>query len=157
MNRDYLKNLVIINDKDIWTEFGAFLTEEKKGGRENQTAIMTASKVKKHVAVDIREQHGSKYSSKLDVRNEERDITLHFALFASSRAEWLVRYRSFITFLKNGQDGWLDICFRGLDLTMHVFYVDSPAYKPLTSFWFDGTRVQASRFKVKFREPVPSF
>lgn len=30
MNSEALKNLVIINGKDIWTEFGAFLTEEKK-------------------------------------------------------------------------------------------------------------------------------
>ncbi len=157
MNRDYLKNLVIINGKDIWTEFGAFLAEEKKGGRENQTAIMTPSKVKKHVAVDIRERHGSKYSSKLDIKNEERDITLHFALFASNRAEWLIRYRSFISFLKNGRDGWLDIHFPDLDLTMRVFYVDSPAYTPLTSIWVDGVPTQASRFKVKFCEPVPSF
>lgn len=157
MNKDCLKNLVIINGKDIWTEFGAFLTEEKRGGRENQTAIMTASKVKKHVAVDIRERNGSKYSSKLDVKNQERDVTLHFALVASSCVEWLTLYRSFISFLKTGQDGWLNIRFPDLDFTMRVFYVDSPAYKSLTSIWVDGAQLQASRFKVKFCEPVPSF
>ena len=54
MNSEALKNLVIINGKDIWTEFGAFLTEEKKGGRENLTSIMSPSKVKTHVAVNIR-------------------------------------------------------------------------------------------------------
>lgn len=155
MDTEALKNLVIVNGKDIWTEYGAFLTEEKRGGRENLTAIMTASKVKSHVAVNIREQNGSKYSSRLDVRNEERDVTLHFALFAKTRSEWLAKYRAFITFLKQGNDGWLNFWFSELDLTMRMFYVDSPSYRPLTYLWREG--VQASRFKVKFREPVPSF
>lgn len=155
MDNAALKNLVIINGKDIWTEFGAFLTEEKKGGRENLTAIMTPSKVKSHVAVNIREENGSKYSERLEVKNEERDVTLHFALFAETQSEWLRRYRDFITFLKTGEDGWLNIRFPELSLTMRMFYVDSPAYKPLTYLWKEG--VHASRFKVKFREPVPSF
>lgn len=155
MNRDMLKNLVMINGVDIWTEYGAFLTEEKRGGRENLTAIMTPSKVKGHVAVNIREEDGSKYSSELEVKNEERDVTLHFALFAESRSGWLMKYREFITFLKRGEDGWLNITFPELGLTMRVFYVDSPAYKPLTYLWQEG--VHASRFKVKFREPEPTF
>lgn len=155
MNNAALKNLVIINGKDIWTEFGAFLTEEKKGGRENLTSIMTPSKVKSHIAVNIREEDGSKYSSTLDVRNEERDVTLHFALFADSRSEWLQKYRDFITFLKKGENGWLSMRLPELNLTMRLFYVDCPGYKPLTYLWKEG--VHASRFKVKFREPVPSF
>lgn len=155
MNNQALQNLVIINDKDIWTEFGAFLSEEKKGGRENLTAIMTASKVKAYVGVNIREENGSKYSSKLEVKNEERDVTLQFSLFANSRSGWLAKYREFISFLKQGEDGWLDITFPGLELTMRVFYVESPAYKPLTYLWKEG--VHASSFKVKFHEPKPSF
>lgn len=155
MDTTALKNLVIINDKDIWTEFGAFLTEEKKGGRENLTAIMTPSKVKSHVAVNIREANGSKYSSKLNVKNEERDITLHFALFSPTRSEWLSRYQNFITFLKTGNNGWLNIRFAELDLTLRTFYVDCSSYKPLTYLWKEG--VQASRFKIRFREPVPLF
>lgn len=155
MDTEALKNLVVINGADIWTAFGAFLTEEKKGGRENLTAIMTASKVKGHVGVNIREENGSKYSSRLEVKNEERDVTLHFALFAPTKNEWLRRYREFITFLKTGEDGWLDFQFTELNLTMRMFFVEPSAYKPLTYLWKEG--VQASRFKVKFREPVPSF
>lgn len=155
MNSEALKNLVIINGKDIWTEFGAFLTEEKKGGRENLTSIMSPSKVKTHVAVNIREENGSKYSSVLDVKNEERDVTLHFALFAESRSEWLQKYRDFITFLKEGENGWLSMRLPELNLTMRLYYVESSSYKPLTYLWKEGAH--ASRFKVKFREPVPSF
>ncbi len=155
MDTEALKNLVVINGTDIWTEFGAFLTEEKKGGRENLTAIMTPSKVKSHVAVNIREENGAKYSSRLEVKNEERDVALHFALFAETKDEWLRRYRDFISFLKAGDNGWLNVRFTELNLTLRMFFVEPSAYKPLTYLWKEG--VQASRFKVKFREPVPSF
>lgn len=150
-----LEGLVIINDIDIWKMFGVFLTEEKKGGRENLTAIMAPSKTKEHVGVNIRESHGTKYSSNLNPKNEERDVTLHFALFAQNREQWLYQYRAFIQFLKQGQMGWLRFTFPGLNLQMRMFYVESSNYKPLTYLWKEG--VQASSFKVKFREPEPSF
>ena len=156
MDSNALKNLVIINGTDIWTGFGAFLTEEKRGGRENLTSILAPSRVKGHVAVNIREENGSRYSEKLDVKNEERDVTLHFALFAETKSEWLRRYREFIAFLKAGEDGWLNVRFTELDdLTLRMYFVESSSYKPLTYLWKEG--VQASRFKVKFREPVPTF
>lgn len=98
-----LDGLVTINGADIWKEFGAFLTEEKRGGRENLNAILKASKVKAHVGVDIREHNGTKYSSKLDVRNQERDITLHFAIFAPTIEEWIDRYSKFLTFIKQAK------------------------------------------------------
>lgn len=155
METTTLKGLVLINGKDIWTEYGAFLTEEKKGGRENLTAILTPAKVKAHSGVNIRERHGVKYSAKLEPRNEEREVTLHFALFAKTREEWLRRYRSFIAFLKEGSDGWLSVYLPELELTLRMFYVHCPGYKPLTYLWEEG--VQASRFKVTFKEPEPSF
>ena len=150
-----LDGLVTINGADIWEEFGAFLTEEKRGGRENLNAILKASKVKAHVGVDIREHNGTKYSPKLDVRNQERDITLHFAIFAPTIEEWIDRYSKFLTFIKQGKDGWLTMRFPSLGLTMRLFYVDNTDFKSLTYLWKEG--VQAGRFKVKFKEPEPSF
>ena len=150
-----LEGLVIINGTDIWKEYGVFLTEEKKGGRENLTAIMAPAKAKTHVGVNIREHDGVKYSADLKPRSDERDVTLHFALFAPTKEEWLARYRAFIAFLKQGENGWLRVRLPELDLTMRMFYVDSSSYKPLTCLWTEG--VQASRFKVRFREPEPSF
>lgn len=155
MNNESLKNLVIINGKDIWTTFGAFLVEEKRGGRENLTAIMTPSKAKSYVAVNIREENGSQYSAVLDVKSEERDVTLHFALVADSRSEWLRKYREFIAFLKAGNNGWLSVRFPELDFTLRMFYVESSSYKPLSYLWKEG--IHASRFKVKFKEPEPTF
>ena len=59
----------------------------------------------------------------------------------------------FINFLKKGEDGWLNLSFPQLDLTLRVKYSDSPKFKPLTYLWKEG--VHAGKFKVKFREPVP--
>lgn len=148
-----LNGLVLVNGIDIWQRYGVFLTEEKKGGRENLTAIMTASKVKGHVGVNIREQNGKRYSQSLVVANEERDVTLHFAQYAATKSDWLQNYMDFIQFLKTGNNGWLNIEFTELSLMLRVFYVESTAYRPLTYLWKEG--VQASRYKVKFREPNP--
>lgn len=148
-----LEGLVLINGTDIWSEYGVFLMEEKKGNRENLNAIMTASKVKEHVGVDIREVNGKRYSNVLNVVNEERDVTLHFAQYAETKAGWLANYMAFIQFLKTGNNGWLNITFTELNLTLRVFYVDCSGYKALTYLYKEG--VQASSYKVRFREPNP--
>lgn len=155
MKREELEGLLIINGTDVWLEYGVFLTEEKKGGRENLTAILTPAKAKSHVGVNIREVDGVKYSSVLDAKSDERDVSLHFALFAKDKQEWLRRYRAFIAFLKSGDNGWLDVRLPGFDFAMRMFYVESTTFNPLTYLWREG--VQASRFKVKFREPQSSF
>ena len=77
---------VLVNGTDIWQEYGVFLTEEKKGGRENLNAILAPSKTKTHVGVDIREANGKKYSRTLTVANQEREVTLHFAQYAQTRS-----------------------------------------------------------------------
>lgn len=152
---EILSGLFFINNVDVWTRYGVFLTESRAGGRDNQTAIMTASKVKEHTAVNVREENGEKYSKKLVVVNEARDVTLLFALYAPTRAEWLKRYQEFISFLKTGSNGWLIFRFPQLGLQMKVFYKESSSFKPLTWLFKEG--VQASSFKVKFREPEPIF
>lgn len=118
-----LEGQVLINGTDIWKEYGVFLTEEKRGGRENLNAILTPSKAKDHVGVDIREHNGKKYSQVLTPANAERDITLNFALYAPTREVWLQKYMAFIRFLKAGENGWLTIIFRELNLTLKVFYL----------------------------------
>lgn len=148
-----LSGLVLMNGRDIWTEYGVFLAEERRGGMDNLTAILTPSKAKKDVAVNIREEQGEKYSRILTPRNEPRDVTLCFALYNKTQAGWLKSYLAFINFLKQGTGGWIDIRLPQLDLTLHVKYVDSPKFTPLTYLWKEG--VHAGRFKVTFREPVP--
>lgn len=113
---------MLVNGTDIWTEFGVFLAEKKRGDRNNLKAIMAPAKTKTHVAVDIREENGEKYSAALDVKNQARDVKLYFALYADTRNKWLAQYKAFIAFLKAGDDGWLDIEFPDLDMTLRVFY-----------------------------------
>lgn len=149
-----LEGKVLINGTDIWKEYGVFLCEKKRGDRNNLKAIMAPAKTKGHVAVDIREEDGEKYSAKLDVRNQARDVKLTFALFADTREAWLLRYKAFIAMLKRGEDGWLDVRFPDLDLTLRVFYKEGGDYEPLTYLWLAGK--QASRFTVTFREPKPT-
>lgn len=148
-----LEGQVLVNGTDIWKEYGVFLTEDKKGGRENLNAILAPSKTKTHVGVDIREKDGKKYSSVLTVSNQEREVTLHFAQYAKTRTEWLSQYQAFIKFLKKGDNGWLLISFPSLSLTLRAYYVTSTNFSSLTYLWADG--VQAGRYKVTFKEPVP--
>lgn len=150
-----LGGLLYMNETDVWKTFGVFLCEEKKGGKDNLTSILTASKTKTHVAVDIRENNGEKYSDTLTVVNEARDVTLHFALYAETKTEWLTKYRAFISFLKQGNSGWLNIRLPELEnMTLKVFYQDCPNFKPITCIYKDGRQV--GKFKVKFREPNPT-
>lgn len=144
----------LINGTDIWTEYGVFLAEKRRGDRNNLKAIMAPTKTKTHVAVDIREENGEKYSTALNVKNQARDVKLYFALYADTRKEWLAQYKAFIAFLKAGDDGWLDIEFPDLDMTLRVFYKEGSDYEPLTYLWREGK--QASRFYVTFREPNPA-
>ncbi len=152
---DILAGQTLINGVDIWTEYGVFLTEDKPGALENQASILAPSQPKTHTGVDIREQNGKRYSDTLDVANEERTITLYFAQYAPTRAEWLRKYAAFIAFLKAGQNGWLSIRFPEIDMTMRVFCSGFSNYKPLTYLWQAG--VQASKYKVTFTEPNPTF
>ena len=99
----------LVNGTDIWTEYGVFLAEKRRGDRNNLKAILSPAKTKTHVAVDIREENGEKYSTALNVKNQARDVKLYFALYADTRKEWLAQYKAFIAFLKAGDDGWLDI------------------------------------------------
>lgn len=142
-----------MNGTDIWTEYGAFLVEDRRGGMDNLTAILTPSKAKVDTAVNIRELDGEKYSSVLTPRNEARDVTLHFALYNKTQAGWIRKYFDFVNFLKKGKDGWLDVSFVQLDLTLRVKYTDCSKFRPLTYLWKEG--VHAGKFKVKFREPEP--
>lgn len=150
-----LSGLVLVNNTDIWVKYGAYLTEKKKGGRDNMKAILRASKVKEHIAVNIREENGRKYPTALTVVNEEREVSLYFALVADSTTEWWQKYREFIQFLKQGSNGWLDVKFPTLGITLRMFYLDCSDVEPLSDLWNEGKTKKASRFKVKFKEPNP--
>jgi len=101
----------------------------------------------------MREEHGERYSATLTPANEPRDVELRFAIYNPTRAGWIRAYMGFVQFLKKGNDGWLDMEFPQLELRLRVKYTDCGKLSPLTYLWREG--VQAARFRVKFREPVP--
>ena len=148
-----LSGLVLVNGTDIWTEYGVFLVEDRRGGMENLTAILTPSKAKKDTAVDIREEHGEKYSPVLTPRNEARDVTLHFALYNKTQAGWMKQYFAFVNFLEAREGRLAGDPFPQLDLQLRVKYADCTKFTPLTYLWTEG--VHAGKFRVKFREPKP--
>jgi len=151
-----LSGQVIINNQDLWNDFHAFLREEKKGGRENLNALLAPAKTKEHVAVNLREQNGESYSSVLNQKSEGRDVTLHIAIHATSIAQFVSRYSALISFLKTGNNGWLNFSFPTLGLTMRMFCKEFPGgFTSLSNLWVASE--QCGAFKVTFREPVSSF
>lgn len=139
-----------INDVDIYEDYGAFLGEERNGSRENLKSLFTPSATKKQVSVNFRERTGEKYPKELSMINEARDVTLTFVIYAKTKSEWLQKYNAFVAFIKSG---WLTVRFPTIDLELRMFYLSCTTYSPLTYLWQEG--VQASHFKVKFREPEP--
>lgn len=153
--KDVLKGQVLVNGKDIWEEYGAFLREEQPDDDANLAALLAPSKPKVHVAVDFREQNGEKYSKRLVVRSEARDVTLQLAIMAKNRAEFLLRYATFVKMLKEGEDGWTTWSFPTIGLVMKMICTDFSSFQSLSSMWVEGE--QCGAFKVTMREPEPSF
>lgn len=152
---DILENQVLLNGKDIWTEYHVFLREEKAGEQKNLEALLTPAKMKAHVAVAFREEDGEKYSDRLLPKSEARDIKLHFAIVADSKAQFLQRYRRFVQALKIGNDGWLVWTFPTLGLEMRTFLTEFTPFDALTNLWVEEAHCGA--LHATFREPNPSF
>lgn len=150
-----LENQVLLNGKDIWTEYHVFLREEKPGEQKNLEALLTPAKMKAHVPVAFREEDGEKYSTRLTVRSEARDVKLHFAIVADNKAQFLQRYRRFVQVLKTGIDGWLVWKFPPLELEMRTFLVEFTPFDALTNLWVEEAHCGA--LHAVFREPKPTF
>ena len=115
MTMDILKGLLLINGTDVFTAYGAYLVEEKKGDNKNYSALLKPPAAKSHTAVSFRERDGEKLPDSLLPAWEARDVTLQFAIMAADRAQFLSRYSSFLKFLKEGDKGWLNINPRSLE------------------------------------------
>lgn len=149
------KNLLFINGKDTYTEYGVYLAEEKQGDHKNYDSLMKPAKAKEHLAVSFRETDGETYPDKLTPALDARDIELRFAIVAPDTATFLTRYSRFIQLLKQGDNGWLTLRFPELgDKVFKVYYKESTEWKQLTHF---ENKEVAATIKVKFREPNPVF
>ena len=145
-----LEGLLFINDNDVYKTYGAFLSEDKAGDNTNYAALLTPPKTKTYTAVTFREQDGEKLPGKLNARFEARDFTLQFTIVADGKADFVLKYKAFVSMLKSG---WLEIRLPELDKTYRVYYKECSGYDQLTTL--TGTSV-AAKFKVKFREPNPT-
>ena len=146
---EILEGLLFINDTDVYTGYGAFLTEDSPGNFSNYSELLKPAKMKPYTAVDFREENGEKLPDILpDPAYEARDVTLYFAIMADTAAVFLSRYSDFLRLLKSG---WLDLRLPELGKTYRMYYKDSPGYEQLTPI--DGK--VAAKFKVTLREPGP--
>ena len=148
---EILKGLLYINNKDVYSEYGAFLTEDAAGKYGNYSELLTPPKTKPYTAVSFREDDGEKLPDTLPPQAfEARDVTLYFAVTADTPQIFMQKYSSFVNFLKSG---WLNIRLPELNKTYKMYYRDCTGYEQLTPI--DGRVV--AKFKVKLREPVPQF
>lgn len=148
-----LDGLFFINEKDIFLEYSVFLAEKSQGEHANYDALLKPPKLKDQTAVNIRELDGEKLPDALVNKFEARDITLMFGLYASNRFTWLAQRKTFVDFLRTGENGWLRLNARELDETFRVYVKDFPNWDQIA---FDCS-LSYGQFQVTFREPNPNF
>ncbi len=150
-----LTGLLLINGRDVWTEFSAFLAEESEESHDNYAALLAPAKTKPHVSVSLREEDGERLAADLRPCSEGRDLELRFAVVADTPQQYLAHYRSFIAFLKQGDKGWLSLHLPTLSLSLRCYYKGCTQLTQLTPI--EGSGQQAALLKITLREPVPSF
>ena len=146
-----LQGLLFINGVDVYLQYGAFLSEDKASDNTNYSALMRPASMKPYIAVSFREQNGEKLPETLLPRSEARDVTLQFAIIAEGAADFMHKYAGFINFLKSG---WLNIHLPELSRTFRMYAASWTDYEQLTPV--SDTTV-AAKFRVRFREPSPTF
>ena len=110
-----LEGLLLVNNQDVYLQYGAFLTEDKQGDYSNYSALLKPPSMKDYPAVVYRERDGEELPEVLpQPRFEARDVTLYFAIVAETTQKWLERYTGFVNLLKSG---WLQIRLPEIDKT----------------------------------------
>ena len=149
-----LKGLLSINGIDPYVEYGAFLAfGEGEDPMANYSALLAAPEVKEPRKVSFREQNGVKYPAKIRQCWKEREVTLKFCIVAPNRTAFEQRYFGFLNFLKDGQNGWLDIAVPELSRVFRMRLAKPKSYGQLSDF--EGE--VAAMFEVTFEEPNPNF
>lgn len=150
---EILAGLLLINNIDVFTQYGVFLAEKQRNGHENYDALLKPSKTKEQVAINVREQNGEMLPAALNIQFEARDVTLSFGIQATSRVQFLTRRTNFIEFLRTGQNGWLNLQVPELNKTFAFYLKDIPKWEQPA---FEDT-LCVGLFSLTFREPNPTF
>lgn len=151
---DILSGLLTINGVDPYEQYGAFLAyREGEDPMANYSSLLAPSELKEQRKVEIREMNGVKLPAKLVQRWKEREVTLTFAILAENKEQFEERYFGFLEFLREGNDGWLDIHLSELSRTWRMYMRRVTPYEQLEGF---DDKVSAL-FSVVFEEPSPTF
>lgn len=139
-----------INGKDMYTEYGMFLTEKGQGDYFNLSELLKPSKMKPYTSVSFREENGEKLPDTLpEPKREARDFQLYVAIVADTPELFAESFEAVMLLLSSG---WLTLATSLTGRTYKVYYQECTDYEPLTAT-DDGEVV--CRMKLKFREPNP--
>lgn len=139
-----------LNGKDAWTEYSAFLCEDKPEDNFNFGELLKPLEMKDYTVVDFRERDGEDLPDELPTPcYKARDVTLYLAVYASSLAECSTLRKNLMKALRTG---WLNLKVKELAVTHKLYYKSATEAKIATDV-IDGRTI--ARFKVKFREPKP--
>lgn len=145
-----LNGYMTLNGKDAWTEYSAFLCEDKQEDNSSFGELMKPLEMKEYTAVDFRERNGEELPDVLPSPcYKARDVTLYIGILASSvAASNTLRDK----LMKALRCGWLELKVKGLPATYKFYYKSSTEAKILEDV-IDGRTFL--RMKIKFREPKP--
>lgn len=127
-----------INEKDAWSNWRVRLIENSY---EN---LLLPPPVKEYASNNFRSLHGEQLLVS-NPKYDKRDVQLMFAITCDSRAEYLEKYKSFITELASG---WITLSVIDLNTVYKLVYSESI---DLTT----SGAIRSGKLSVKFNEPNP--
>ena len=145
-----LTGYMSINGKDTWTDYSAFLCEDKQDDNFNFGELLKPLEMKDYTAVDFRERDGEELPDVLPSPcYKARDVTLYIAVYASTLAEYNTRRAALMEVIRAG---WVNLKVKELPATYRFYYKTATDAK-VSADITDGRIV--GRWKMKFREPKP--
>lgn len=149
-----MDGLLYINEQDAWRTYKVFLAEDKQGEYKNYAELLRPAKAKEQTVVNFPEEHGVRLPQRLSITLEPRELSLTFALVADSKANFLAAYTTFLSKIREGNNGWISLRVPELNKTFRLYYLSSEGYKQMTAL-SEGKVV--ALITLKFSEPQPSY
>ncbi len=145
-----LTGYMTVNGKDAWTEYSAFLCEDRREDNFNFSELLKPLEMKGYTAVDFRERNGEELPEVLPSPCcKARDVTLYFAIYASSPEECETRRTAL---MKVMYSGWVNLQVKGRTSAYKFYYKSSSDFDTVTDV---SGGIVVERWKMKFREPKP--
>lgn len=145
-----LTGLLYLNGEDVWLRWHAFLSDEGRQGN-SLSSLMQPAALKPIPSVSYPEEHGRRLPQQLTLALESREITLGFAVSATTVSDYMAYYTEFLKALRSGL---IELRVPELGRTYRLLYLSCTTYSQLALV--EGGAV-LGRFDVKFLEPSPSY